>query len=212
MGDSLNVSGSAPGPGWPVHVSISLGVFFKCALILWFLSQGQNGCLNVFHSSYNFTCGSGHFVLDKSVLKQNLEYKQWTGVMEDIHNIFFFSGNATEVLFHITVMSLDTIDESSMVRLFVQLAIIDFYKHISFLYHFIYCRLTHAMCFLLRVGKIVGWDCLTICQPSTGQYQGFPIMHLINYMKIYYSLQKFWILNDRESGWSSRLHARFPSW
>ena len=27
-----------------------------------------------------------------------------------------FTGNATEVLFHVTVMSLDTIDESSMVR------------------------------------------------------------------------------------------------
>ena len=30
---------------------------------------------------------------------------------------FCFSGNATEVLFHVTVMSLDTIDESSMVRI-----------------------------------------------------------------------------------------------
>lgn len=30
-------------------------------------------------------------------------------------NNLLFSGNATEVLFHVTVMSLDTIDESSMV-------------------------------------------------------------------------------------------------
>ena len=29
--------------------------------------------------------------------------------------IVFVTGNATEVLFHVTVMSLDTIDESSMV-------------------------------------------------------------------------------------------------
>ncbi len=30
--------------------------------------------------------------------------------------VISFAGNATEVLFHVTVMSLDTIDESSMVR------------------------------------------------------------------------------------------------
>ena len=35
-------------------------------------------------------------------------------LMTFFHNAFLISGNATKVLFHVTVMSLDTIDESSM--------------------------------------------------------------------------------------------------
>ena len=43
-----------------------------------------------------------------------------------IYKTTFFSGNATEVLFHVTVMSLDTIDESSMVSFYLITTIFDF--------------------------------------------------------------------------------------
>ena len=58
------------------------------------------------------------------------------------------SGNATEVLFHVTVMSLDTIDESSMVRIHY------LYGNRCPNYSFLIFRPIHAMYFLLKAGKI----------------------------------------------------------
>lgn len=78
-------------------------------------------------------------------------------------------GQPTTVFFHVTVMGLDSIDETSMVSL---IEIFSYWKRVFiFIIFNLLCRLMQQIYFLHKPGKIIDWDCRRIWHQNIGLYR-----------------------------------------